>query len=230
MTFACVGFSGEPGVFPYHVPDQIRRIAGAGHEIASHSWKHEWFPFLLPDQASLSLERSKLALETCIGKPGAVRGFVPPFSRPMTWYARGAISLGDRSHHLWSTGLDLGRLVRKAGIAGYGWCRVSYRTIGDRVLRRRPNWIGRPWTIAHGVVCVPHNHTGFDQDAEALLRAAVATRCPLVVVGHPSGLTRHGSENAENLGRFLTLAASCRERGELEIRTVSRYIDEQAVL
>src|SRR5580693_8115976 len=58
MTYACVGFSAEPGHWPYHVPEQLQRIHAEGHEIASHSWRHEWFPYLEPQQVVRSLRRS----------------------------------------------------------------------------------------------------------------------------------------------------------------------------
>src|ERR1035437_987735 len=42
--FAVVGAAALPGLRPYHDPDQIRRIHAAGHEIASHSFQHDWLP------------------------------------------------------------------------------------------------------------------------------------------------------------------------------------------
>src|SRR5262249_26670813 len=42
--FAVVGAAALPGERPYHDPGQIRRIAAAGHEIGSHSFRHEWLP------------------------------------------------------------------------------------------------------------------------------------------------------------------------------------------
>src|SRR5438309_3867691 len=42
--FAVVGAAALPGERPYHDQAQIRRIACAGHEIASHGFEHEWLP------------------------------------------------------------------------------------------------------------------------------------------------------------------------------------------
>ena len=133
MTFACVGFAAEPGHFPYHVPEQLRRIRAASHEIASHSWRHEWFPFLEREQVRRSLARSKQALQTCLGEADAVKGFVPPFSRPMTWYKKGAISIGDRTLNPFRAAGNIGSLCGELRAAGYSWCRVSYRSLVERI-------------------------------------------------------------------------------------------------
>lgn len=219
MTFACVGFAAEPGPAPFHVPEKIREIVERGHEVASHSWRHEWFPFLEREQIRRSLARSRLALERCVGE-GRVRGFVPPFSRPMSWYAKGALSRGDRA---WGRpGADLGSLVRMVAAAGYAWCRVSWRPVwrrlrrGDALLAR----LERPWTVHAGVACIPQHYTGFDEGAERLLDEAVRRSVPLVLVGHPAGLSRGRSENVRHLESFLDRVDSRRERGEVEPVTV----------
>jgi hypothetical protein len=45
-TFAVVGFAALDGELPYHAPAQIREIARRGHEVASHTWMHDWVPGL----------------------------------------------------------------------------------------------------------------------------------------------------------------------------------------
>lgn len=224
MTFACVGFGAEPGVFPYHVPDQIRRISQAGHEVASHSWRHEWFPFLLREQITRSLERSKLALETCTGKPGSVAGFVPPFSRPMSWYGRMAFSLGDRAFGPLRPGANLGGLIKLAAASGYTWCRVSYRTAWQRLRRKSGRALTKSWTASDGVACVPQHYVGFDGSATLLLDQAVHSSVPLVVGGHPSGLTRQGPESLDHLRQFVARALIHREAGNLTVGTVSGFL------
>jgi len=75
MTFACLGFAAEKGIPPFNIPDQIKKISDSGHEIASHSWKHEWFPYLTDKQIYKSLERSKYSLEECTDKKGSAVAF-----------------------------------------------------------------------------------------------------------------------------------------------------------
>lgn len=215
MTFACLGFAAEPGPAPFHAPDRIREIAERGHEVASHSWRHEWFPFLEAEQVRRSLARSRRALERLVGE-GAVRGFVPPFSRPMSWRSRAALSRGDRARL--GPGGDLGTLVPMVAAAGYSWCRVAWRPLWHRLRRRDPLLarLDRPWAELDGVTCVPQHYTGFDDGARRLLAEAVRRGAPLVVVGHPSGLDRDRSEHLRHLEAFLREVAERRDRGEVE--------------
>ena len=227
MTFACLGFAAEPGVYPYHVPDQIRSIFQAGHEIASHSWKHEWFPFLKRDQIFLSLERSKAALEACVQQPGCVKGFVPPFSRPMSWTAHGWISLGDRAWGPGYPGAETGSLLGIARKAGYSWYRVTTRSLRERLRPSVAAKLGKPWNHSHGMACVPQHYCGFDHSAVTLLEGAIQKNAPIVIVGHPSGLSRGREENIAHLQTFLEIAARYRDEGMLVISTVSGYLEKR---
>src|SRR5690606_12188309 len=92
--FAITGFSAEEGIYPYSFPELIKEISDRGHEIASHSWKHEWSSIFQKKQIEKSLIRSKHILE--LTTRSSVIGFVPPHNRPMTWLRKGAFSLGDR--------------------------------------------------------------------------------------------------------------------------------------
>jgi peptidoglycan/xylan/chitin deacetylase (PgdA/CDA1 family) len=227
MTFACLGFAAEPGTFPYHVPEQIRRIREAGHEVASHSWRHEWFPLLERGQIERSLARSKLTLEACTGGTGEVVGFVPPFSRPMGWLARGAVSRGDRAFGPRYPGSDLGKLLRFVGAAGYRWCRITcepaWRKLwrgSDALLRR----LSAAWPTSGGVRCVPHHYSCFDAAAHRLLDAALARGATLVLNGHPSGLTRQGTESERHLESFLERLAREQRAGAVETATVAGHL------
>lgn len=60
-------------------PALVRRIAAAGHEIASHGWSHRRISTLTPAEFREEVRRSKLALEDVSGQ--AVVGFrAPSFS------------------------------------------------------------------------------------------------------------------------------------------------------
>ncbi|MDZ7781375.1 MAG: XrtA system polysaccharide deacetylase [Gemmatimonadota bacterium] len=72
-TFFVVGWLAE------REPEMVKRIARAGHEVASHSWEHELVGRLGPDGFRDSLRRSKDVLETLSGAP--VLGYrAPSFS------------------------------------------------------------------------------------------------------------------------------------------------------
>ncbi len=67
-------------------PGLVRRIAAAGHEIASHGWWHRKVSSLTADEFRSDLRQSKQLLEDLVGRP--VHGFrAPSFSiRPgMEW-------------------------------------------------------------------------------------------------------------------------------------------------
>lgn len=228
MTFACVGFAAEEGHFPYHVPSRIARIHELGHEVASHSWKHEWFPYLEREQIRRSLARSKSALEACVGKPGAVTGFVPPFSRPMSWYGKAAFSLGDRVFGPWYAGASIGSLLKVVDEVGYRWCRVVYRPIWKKItgdLQRRPFDGHLP--TKHRVCCIPNTYCGFDEPALALLQAAIEQDKAVVISGHPSGLSRNGEESFQHFSFFMRRVAEYQKMGALATITVTEYLESR---
>ena len=57
-------------------PGMVRRIAGSGHEIASHGWDHRRVAELAPDAFRASVRRTKAFLEDLCSVP--VRGFRAP--------------------------------------------------------------------------------------------------------------------------------------------------------
>lgn len=72
-TFFVVGWLADRN------PALVRRIAAAGHEIASHSWWHRRVPTLSPAEFRDDVARTKARLEDISGQP--VRGFrAPSFS------------------------------------------------------------------------------------------------------------------------------------------------------
>jgi polysaccharide deacetylase family protein (PEP-CTERM system associated) len=80
-TFFVLGWVAE------RYPALVRRIACAGHEIASHGYRHEGIDRQSPDQFRADVSRSKLILEDIGGQP--VRGYrAPTFSiGRQTWWA-----------------------------------------------------------------------------------------------------------------------------------------------
>ncbi len=230
MTFACVGFVAEEGIFPFNNPEQIRKIHSLGHEIASHSWKHEWFPYITEKQIERSLERSKSALENCTGVSDCVKGFVPPHSRPMSWYSKFSFSLGDRALYPFHKGSDIENILRHLGKLGYGWCRVlkSYRPVWDKLYGAPVEEIDFPvWEKSSGIVCVPQHYTGFDDFALKYLSAAIEKEKAVVIVGHPAGLSRQKSESKEHFDRFMKEAGKAVADGRLSAITVSSYIKKE---
>ncbi|MEU3830763.1 polysaccharide deacetylase family protein [Streptomyces sp. NPDC029080] len=70
-TFFCVG---------HHVaalPDEVRRIVAAGHEIGNHSWSHPFLPDLTPEELREQLDRTGDAVARVTGE--APVWFRPPY-------------------------------------------------------------------------------------------------------------------------------------------------------
>lgn len=69
------------GLVAERTPDVVRRIAAAGHEVASHGWSHRRVNHLTPEQFRIEVARSRDLLAHLSGQP--VLGFrAPNFSIP----------------------------------------------------------------------------------------------------------------------------------------------------
>ena len=219
MIFAITGFSAEKGLFPFHFRDLIRKIYSEGHEVASHSWRHEWIPFLEMDQLEKSLKRSKSILEDCIGEKDTVTGFVPPFSRPMSWLRRGAFSFGDKALGPNFKCNDIQKIIPIVKKLGYNWMRVTYRTIFEKINKvDKPRSLKRDWYIEQGLMCVPNNCVGFDDRAIKTINLGIENHRDIIISGHPSGLSRNGIENIENFKSFIDFVIKRRDEKKIEIR------------
>ncbi len=230
MTFACLGFAAEKGIFPFNNPEQIKKIYDEGHEIASHSWKHEWFPLLMEKQIKKSLERSKYILEKCTGRDGSVTGFIPPHSRPMSWYKKFSYSPGDRGIYPFHKGSDTGYILKELSKLKYKWCRVlkNYKPLWEKILSNsgKDSYEFVKWEIHNGIVCVPQYYTGFDEPARTYLEKAVEKNEALVIVGHPAGLSREKSESLKYFNEFMELVKKYKSNMQLDVMTVTDYINK----
>jgi hypothetical protein len=193
--FAVVDAAALPGSRPYHDPGQIRRIHAAGHEIASHSFSHEWLPGL--DRRALldTLRNSKDALEQCIGAP--IVSFVPPFNQPFDYAAGWSFSLSER-RQAGVRRTTLRKLCEALGETGYRFCRVTYASLGERLsnLVGRPGFRPRPPLEIAGITCVRAGDGGFAlEDVAGLVRRSQG-RSLIALYGHPHSL--HFSESTQS--------------------------------
>lgn len=216
--FAVVGAAALPGERPYHDPAQIRRIHEAGHEIASHSFQHEWLPGLHRKALKETLKDSKDALEQCIGAP--VVSFVPPFNQPFDYPAGWSFSLSERKA-VKKERTDLQRLCEALGECGYRFCRVCYRPLAqrfaDRFRRKRLARPVHPENIS-GVTCLRLNtHAGFDESIKAAVCRCAAQGGWVVVYGHPHALSSGHSQGESFFVPFLDLITGLRKAGMLTV-------------
>ncbi len=198
--FAITGFSAETGIYPFNIPDLIREIYERGHEVASHSWRHEWIPLFDKKQIEASLRRSKKALESALGIKDSVTGFVPPHSRPMTWLKRGAFSLGDKRHAPFYPMGDFSAVLSLVQKTGYKWARVSHHKIWHKFYDKT-NLCGR--VIKHnGILILENHHVGFDQ--VVISHITSSNGGDFIITAHPAMLLfPDKNENIENLTNFL---------------------------
>jgi hypothetical protein len=206
--FAVVGAVALRGERPYHDPAQVRRIHEAGHEVASHSLRHDWLPALQHADLLEDLRASKTALEQCIGSD--VVTFVPPFNQPFDIPARLSVSLSER-REVPSGRTDLPRLCDALATTGYRFARVSYRSLWERIL----DAAGLPSTkhdspheTINGITCVRlRMGAGFGETNRTILRTEAPAGGLWVLYGHPHSASSHGSpqsfEDLESLFRLL---------------------------
>ncbi|MFD0933316.1 polysaccharide deacetylase family protein [Psychroflexus salinarum] len=159
--FAITGFSAEEGIEPYTFPNLIKEIYERGHEIASHSWRHEWSSIFQWNQVDKSLKRSQLALEKAIGNQQKITGFVPPHNRPMSWLKRGAFSWGDRGVYPFFKAADNESIIKLLKKNQYTWVRVTFKTIVQKLFKVKRNPTGRVINYK-GVTVLENHYTGFD--------------------------------------------------------------------
>lgn len=230
MTFACLGFAAETGIYPFNNPEQIKKIYSEGHEIASHSWRHEWFPLLMEKQIYKSMERSKNILEQCIGKENSVTGFVPPHSRPMSWSKKFSFSMGDRALYPFHKGSDMNYIIKQLSLLNYKWCRVlnDYKPVWKKIYSNseKEEYNFKKWETHNGIVCVPQHYTGFDEPAQKYLQKAVQENESLVIVGHPAALSRSKSESLKNFIKFFEEVKKFKSNGQLEVMSVTEFISK----
>jgi peptidoglycan/xylan/chitin deacetylase (PgdA/CDA1 family) len=217
--FAVVGAAALPGERPYHDQRQILAIHKAGHEVGSHSFRHEWLPAL--DRAGLreTVTSSKAALESCTGAP--VTTFVPPFNQPFDYVRKLSFSLSERRdcrpHRT-----DLRTLCEALRETGYRFCRVAYQSLYSRMAERvtgRP--IHRPVRLENiaGLVCGRLNTpVGFADASLRVVDRAVEHGGIVIVYAHPHSLSSDGPQGASALERFLLRISALRRAGVLQVR------------
>lgn len=215
--FAVVGSAALDGERPYHDPAQIRLMHQMGHEVASHTHRHEWIPGLREDELYETLRSSKDALEQCIG--AEVSCLVPPYNQPFDYLGGLSISVSER-RQVGKHRVDLRRLCQCLRELDYRFCRVSYRTLSDRIVDRfraypihRPSRLG---TIA-GIRCVQTNACGFDAKAMAVLDRCLEKKGMLVIYGHPHSLSNPTNQQCfEFFEKFLQTTRELRREGKVK--------------
>ncbi len=141
-TFFTLGWVAE------RYPALIRRIADAGHEVASHGYDHARVFTLTPEQFAADLERTRKLLEDAGGQP-------------VTGYRAPSFSIDQRTPWAHSILAEQGYAYSSsvAPIAHdhYGWAsspRFGWRPVADSALIELPvttaEWVGRRFAAGGG--------------------------------------------------------------------------------
>lgn len=201
-TFAITGYSAEKGLYPYTFPELIKNIHDLGHEVASHSWRHEWVPLFSEKQIDKSFERSKRMLEEACGGDFKLTGFVPPHNKPATWIKRGAYSLEDKGlFPLFPMG-EVDNVLAVLKKNEYKWARIAYNPFINRF--RAKEFTRRQRVFKHNGMLILENHyTGFD--AKIIDYIEVKEQEYFTISAHPAMLDfKDGRpESWENFQKFI---------------------------
>jgi peptidoglycan/xylan/chitin deacetylase (PgdA/CDA1 family) len=224
-TFGVVGRVALEGQPPEHCPEQVRRIHEDGHEVASHSMFHRFLPPMRRDELLEDASTSRKVLEYRIDAP--VRGFIPPFNRPMHFPQRRAFSVSEvfGLHGRGRGRQSLGSMLRVLAQAGYGWSRVSYEDKLDALLRRaglRKSATPPQPFVFDNIVAIPLHATGFGEASTALVRQYLRTGLTIAIYGHPNQALEPNDQSAEKLDRFLGAFEKERAEGLLELHTMAQ--------
>ncbi len=179
--------------------------------------RHLFLPPLRRDELFEEAANSRRALEDCIG--AAVRGFIPPFNRPMHFPQRRAFSVSEMLglHGRGRGRQSVGSMLRTLGEAGYSWSRVSFE---DKLARLRGGAKPEQPFVYGAVTAIPLHCTGFAEAARALVRRYIDTDMVINLYGHPSQALEEREQGAGALDDFLEMFGDERRRGRLEILTL----------
>ncbi len=229
FTFAVLGFGAEKSVAPFDVRHVIRRIHQEGHEVASHSWKHEWLPLTTKLQLQKTIERSKFSIEKAVNDPDfTVKGFVLPHDRPMSWYSKFGFSKGDRGVYPFFPGASIDGVSRQLKESGYKWMRNSYRPVWEKFVNfngeNQKYKLKRKFRQQGNFHFVPSHCMEPSERAVEAMHYAVKNNTPLVVAAHPAFLSE-APGNQQKFDRFIDVAGEYISKNQLEALTVSRYLN-----
>lgn len=217
--FAVVGAAALPGQRPYQDPGQIRQLHAAGHEVASHSFKHDWLPGLSLKGVCQTVVDSKKALEDCIGAP--VTSFVPPYNQPFDYPQGWSFSWSER-REAGRGHITLSQVCEVLGGAGYRFCRVAHRSLCERALdwwRGQRHYLPQPLSNIQGMTCARLNTpVGFTARTRAVIESQLDKGGVWVVYGHPHSISEPDNPQAEShLIDFFQWANALRRQNRLRL-------------
>lgn len=224
-TFAVLGFCALPGGLPYHAADQIKKIADMGHEVASHSWEHEWIPNLTYDNLVEILSKSKKILAEVTGRE--VVSFAPPHNVPCRYLRKTALGWYQSRRSEYNR-IDIPLLCKALRESGYKTCRITYENIFQSIARHAfRKVIYKPYAPERieGIWCFRVGTPGgFSPTTRKVVDEAVKSGKIAVVYAHPHSLTADNWQNEKHLIPFLEHVSKLQNEGKLWVTTPSELL------
>jgi len=216
-TFAILGICAEKGRLPYNSQSQIKKIAELGHEIASHTYGHEYIPDLDKKQLRETLQKSKEILEKVSGR--TVTSFTAPHNMPADFCG---FSLDIKKRKRISK-LSLPTLYKILASLGYKTYRNNkFTPFTNKIFQSfRSFYPQLKYHISHFNLNCPD---GFGAASRQVVDHAVKKGGVAVVCAHPWALNFPGSQSWDSFKLFVKYIKSLEQEQKLEITTPCSFL------
>lgn len=214
-TFAMLGYAAEKGDLPYHSQKQVKKISRFGHEIASHSYLHEYLSDITYNKLLHTLQKSKKILERVTKKK--IISFVPPYNMPLEYFGMPlALKPGKSS----ISKLNLSTLFKALSKVGYRTCRINkFTPIRNKVFKKFTSYQPK---IKKGIMQFSLNcNAGFTSEARQVVQHAIKNKSVAVVYGHPHSTNMRNKQNLVHLEKFLHYIKNLEDNSLITVTTPS---------
>src|SRR3989344_1037714 len=220
-TFAILGYAAEKGKLPYHSPKQVKKISKLGHEIASHSYMHEYLPCISYNRLISTLTKSKKILEKVIGKK--IISSVPPYNMPLEYFG---VSFALKPKKISLSNLSIDKLLMALKQTGYKTCRMNkFTPIRNKVLNKFMSY--KPNTRNRVMQFYLNCNAGFTSEAIEVVQHSIKKNSVAVIYGHPHSTGLKNKQNMRLLEKFLYYVKDLEDKGLIDITTPSEVYYER---
>ncbi|MFH1505721.1 MAG: polysaccharide deacetylase family protein [archaeon] len=200
--FAVVGYNAEKGKLPFHAPEQVKRMAKEGHEVASHGYTHRDISLLSRKELLEEFRKSKKILEK-VTKQECI-SFAPPRNMPMRFIGF-SVSLGRR-YKLNKKKVSFNQILDALKEAGYKTFRVYYKgTFKKQKLKKEKGMLLIPLVFA----------AGFGKKSLDCVDQAIKNQGLAVVYSHTKGIDRQ----KEEFKKFINYIKEKQDKGKIDVIT-----------
>ncbi|MCF7798451.1 polysaccharide deacetylase family protein [Candidatus Woesearchaeota archaeon] len=208
VCFATLGTIAEGNKLPYSSKKQIKKIHSKGHEIASHSYKHNALDSLTNKEIISDLKKSKRLLESVIKEK--IMTFVPPHNLPFNLLG---IAIGLKKIEKEGKPTKRRPYISKRPISKY---RQIINKIGFKVIRE------------YDLIINKLDFTGFDSKVRNKILKNKNKNKIITCYGHPHALLVKGKQSLEELEKTIKLIK--KEKIEVILpREIKRCLEKNGI-